>query len=88
MHYRLYALNPEAGIVAGADLDAADDADAIRQAGDAGGDLWELWCGPRRVAQALGDATPGSGGGGRHFEKLDGHRIEPRLFSKQVFPTS
>lgn len=56
MHYRCYSLDRDARIVTGVDLDAADDTDAIRQASEMPAELWELWCGARRVAQVFGEA--------------------------------
>lgn len=56
MHYRFYLLDRDARIVTGADLEAADDIDAVRQANEMSAELWELWCGARRVAQAIGEA--------------------------------
>lgn len=56
MHYRCYSLDRHARILAGVDLEAADDTDAIGQAREMPADRWELWCGARRVAQAFGEA--------------------------------
>lgn len=51
MHYRIYALHPTTGsIVAGDDLVADDDAEAIEKGHAFHADRsFELWCGTRRV---------------------------------------
>ena len=58
VHYRVYALHPTTGsIVAGDDLSADNDAEAIAKGLVLhAGKRFELWCGTRRVHVADGSA--------------------------------